>query len=68
MYLLVGDSNLRETFEQYKHELTEALEVELEFEQATTNEALKLALNKEREEKPELFYISSILNEISAKV
>jgi hypothetical protein len=67
MYILLGDSNLRQTYEDYKDELAGTLEEELVFEQTTTNEALKIALEKEREEKPKLFYISTILNEIAAK-
>ena len=67
MYLLLGDSNLRQTFEKYKDELNAKLETEIVFEQVTTNESLKIALKKVRETKPEIIYISTILNEIAAK-
>jgi hypothetical protein len=65
MFLLIGDSNLRQTFLAYKDQLNTEVEVELQFEQATCNETIKICLEKEREVKPDLIYISSILNEIS---
>ncbi len=68
MILLIGDSNMRKTFEDHKEELKKAANGVVEFEQATTNEAVKLVLDKEREVKPEIIYISTILNEIAAKV
>ena len=68
MFLLLGDSNLRQTLDSHKEEIEQDAEVELVFEQVTTNEALKIALEKERDPKPELIYISTILNEIARKV
>ncbi len=65
MFLLIGDSNLRQTFLAYKDRLLTEVGLEIEFEQATSNEAIKISLEKERETIPDLFYISSILNEIS---
>jgi hypothetical protein len=65
MYLLIGDSNLRQTFLQYKDSLINEIGVDIIFDQATNNESLKLSLEKERDPVPELVYISSILNEIS---
>jgi hypothetical protein len=65
MYLLIGDSNLRQTYLQYKNTLNNEIDEEIVFEQATNNESIKLALEKERDPAPELVYISSILNEIS---
>jgi len=65
MYLLIGDSNLRQTYLQYKNTLNNEIGEEIVFEQATNNESIKLALEKERDPAPELVYISSILNEIS---
>jgi hypothetical protein len=67
MYLLLGDSNLRQTFTSYKDNLEEELGVELKFEQTTNNASIKAALEKERETQPALYYIASILNEISQK-
>jgi hypothetical protein len=66
LFLLIGDSNLRETYLRYKDNLKEDLEdITVIFEQATNNESIKLALEKERDPKPDLFYISTILNEIT---
>jgi hypothetical protein len=65
MFLLIGDSNLRQTFLAYKDRLLTEVGLEIDFEQATSNEAIKICLEKEREVTPDLFYISSILNEIS---
>jgi hypothetical protein len=66
LFLLIGDSNLRQTYLRYKNTLKEDLEdITIIFEQATNNESLKLALEKERDPKPDLFYISTILNEIT---
>ena len=67
MYLLLGDSNLRQTYLKHKDELNEETGVEVHFEQISNNESLKLALMKERDPKPQVYYISSILNEIAAK-
>jgi len=67
LFLLIGDSNLRQTFLKYKEELTKESGVEIQFEQATNNSSIKAALEKEREVKPDLFYIASILNEINLK-
>jgi hypothetical protein len=67
MFLLLGDSNLRQTFLTYKDKLAEEIGVEINFEQVTNNASIKAALEKERENKPELFYIATILNEISQK-
>jgi hypothetical protein len=68
MILLLGDSNLRKTFDEYGEQLKEDLGCEIVFEQTTTNESIGAALEKERDPKPTIFYISSILNEISNKV
>ncbi len=65
MYLLIGDSNLRQTYLQFKDSLINDIGVELVFEQATNNESIKIALEKERDPAPELVYITSILNEIA---
>jgi hypothetical protein len=67
MYLLIGDSNLRQTFSAYKDKLIEELGIDIQFEQATNNASIKASLEKEREVKPVLFYIATILNEISLK-
>jgi hypothetical protein len=45
-----------------------ALETEIVFEQTTTNDTVKAALEKERDPKPTIFYINSILNEITNRV
>jgi hypothetical protein len=66
MILLLGDSNLRQTFEAHKAEIEAAAEEEVEFDQATTNEALKVSLAKSRKEAPCLVFVSTILNEIAA--
>ena len=68
MYLLLGDSNLRQTMEAYKDDIEEKVGVEITFEQITTNEALKVALETIRDPKPDLIYFSTILNEIAATV
>jgi hypothetical protein len=68
MILLLGDSNLRKTVEEYGDKLKEALETEVVFEQTTTNESINAALEKERNPKPNIIYVNSILNEISNKV
>jgi len=65
MFLLIGDSNLRQTFLAYKDQLNTEIGVEIQFEQATCNESIKICLEKEREVKPDLVYISSILNDIA---
>ena len=68
MILLVGDSNLRQVLEDKKEALEEELEEEVVFEQATTNETIQVVLNREREQYPKIVFISSILNEIAAKI
>jgi hypothetical protein len=67
MYLLIGDSNLRQTFVTYKEKLAEEIGVDIQFEQATNNASVKAALEKERDVKPDIVYIATILNEISQK-
>lgn len=67
MIIILGDSNIRQTLETHQKDIEKVVKDSVVFEQATTNEALKLALMKQREEQPWLFYISSILNEIAAK-
>jgi hypothetical protein len=67
MFLLIGDSNLRQTFLKYKEELNKEIGIEIQFEQATNNASIKAILEKEREVKPDLFYIATILNEINLK-
>jgi hypothetical protein len=68
MILLLGDSNLRQTFEIFGDQLKTKLDCEVIFEQTQTNESIKAALEKPREIKPNIIYINSILNEISSKV
>lgn len=41
--------------------------IDVQFEQATNNASIKAALEKERNPRPTIYYISSILNEISQK-
>ncbi len=59
---------MKQTFQDHKTELEEAAKGEVIFEQATTNETVRIALDKERPVKPEIIYISTILNEIAGKV
>jgi len=68
MILCLGDSNLRRTLDVYKEQLEEDLEDEIIYEQVTNNESLKLSLEAERESQPGIVYISTILNEIVAKM
>ncbi len=67
MIVILGDSNIRQTLDNHQAEIENAIQDKIVFEQVTTNEALKIALEKQREEQPWLFYISSVLNEIAAK-
>jgi len=67
MILVLGDSNMRQAFEAHKAEIEAAAGEDIIFEQATTNEALKVCLSKPRESTPELVFISTILNEIAAR-
>ena len=68
LFVLLGDSNLRQTFTKYKDQIIAETEVEnIKFEQISNNESLRVALEKERDPKPNLFYINSLLNEIGAK-
>jgi hypothetical protein len=66
-FLLIGDSNLRQTFLTHKDQLIEEIGVDIEFEQVTNNASIKAALEKEREVMPDIYYIATILNEISMK-
>jgi hypothetical protein len=68
MILLLGDSNLRQTFEEYGEQLKSSLDCDIIYEQTSHNETIKAALEKERDPKPTVIYINSILNEISNKV
>jgi hypothetical protein len=68
MILCLGDSNLRRTLDVYKEQLEEDLEEEIIYEQVTNNESLKLSLEAQRESQPTIVYISTILNEIVAKM
>jgi lysophospholipase L1-like esterase len=68
MILLLGDSNLRKTIETYGDQLKEELEIDYVFEQTTTNESIDAALEKERNPRPTIVYVNSILNEISNRV
>jgi hypothetical protein len=68
MILLLGDSNLRQTFEEYGEQLKSSLDCDIVYEQTSHNETIKAALEKERDPKPTVIYINSILNEISNKV
>ena len=63
MIYLIGDSNLRETYNEHKKAICETAAGEVIFEQATTNEAVSIALEKGRgaKPKPELFYISTLI-------
>jgi len=67
MIVLIGDSNIEQTLNQCRAEIEKEVKDTIVFKRATMNEAMKLALDKEREERPWLFYISTILNEIAAK-
>jgi hypothetical protein len=68
MLLCLGDSNLRRTLDVYKEQLEEHLEEEIVYEQVTNNESLKLSLEAQRNTQPSVVYISTILNEIVAKM
>lgn len=67
MIVILGDSNIRQTLDNHQAEIEAAVNDKVVFEQVTTNEALKIALDQQREVQPWLFYISSILNEIAGK-
>ena len=68
MYLILGDSNYRLVYEAFGEQLGAAAECEVVFEQCTTNESLRIALEQVREPKPVVTYIGANLNEITAKV
>ena len=66
--MMLGDSNLRQTFTKFKDQIMEETGIDnIEFEQISNNESLRIALEKERDPKPNLFYINALLNEIAAK-
>ncbi len=56
---------MRQTYLKYKEDLASEVGRTIVFEQATNNASIKIALEKERNPKPDLIYISSILNEIN---
>jgi len=67
MILILGDSNIRNTFEKYRQSLNTQLKQTVNFEFCSSVESLKLA-TASREVTPKVFLYGSPMNEIVSKI
>ena len=68
MILIAGDSNSRNTFEQFKEKLITNVAEEIIFSFVTSNESLKTVLETQIDPAPRVIYLGSPLNEIALRL